>query len=90
MQGFDNTDHGLIQPNQFGFQIANDIWAKHNVLNQKPRFVQVHITGENSDGSWQTDFTGATLLINDPQFRKNYRLIETTSLPSIFERISQP
>ena len=60
------------------------------MLNQNPRFVQVHITGENPDGSWQTDFTGATLLINDPQFRKNYRLIETTNEPSVFERISQP
>ncbi len=48
-------------------------WDVDYVLAQQPRFIQVNIIGETPEGKWLTNFTGTTLLVNDPRFRQMYR-----------------
>ncbi|MFN8445972.1 MAG: hypothetical protein U0175_34595, partial [Caldilineaceae bacterium] len=59
-------------------------WDVDYVLAQNPKYVQVRITQTSPDGSWQTNFTGTTQLVNDPRFRQAYQLVTETIDPSIF------
>jgi len=61
-------------------------WDVDYVLAQEPEFVQVHYFGEDERGYRRTDFTGSTLLINDPRFVAQYRW---NSEASLFERIAE-
>ncbi|MBN1221225.1 MAG: glycosyltransferase family 39 protein [Anaerolineae bacterium] len=74
--------HGL-----FGRGDGFGKWDVEYILDQKPRFVQIHLIRQTPTGEWVTDFTGATLLINDPRFRTRYRLVDEAG---IFERIDTP
>jgi hypothetical protein len=47
-------------------------WDVEYVLAQEPDYVQVHARGRAADGTWRTDFTGTTLLVNDPRFGASY------------------
>jgi hypothetical protein len=62
-------------------------WDVEYVLDQEPRFVQVHLIRQTPTGEWVTDFTGSTLLVNDSHFQKTYRRIEDISDLNLFERI---
>ncbi len=61
-------------------------WDVDYVLSQQPRFVQVNIIGETPDGRWLTNFTGTTLLVNDPRFRQWYRPVEAPGISGLFVR----
>lgn len=66
-----------------------DAWGKWDVdyvLDQNPRFVQVHLGAKDNAGQWATGFTGTTLLVNDDRFRNAYSLIESPGLSGLFER----
>jgi hypothetical protein len=52
--------------------------------------VQVNIIGETADGKWITNFTGTTLLVNDPRFRQMYRLVDASGVSGIFARRDEP
>ena len=65
-------------------------WDVDYILAQKPRFVQVNIIGETADGKWITNFTGTTLLVNDPRFRRMYRLVDAPGVSGIFARRDEP
>lgn len=59
-------------------------WDVDYVLRQQPRLVQVNIIGQTAEGEWLTNFTGTTLLVNDPRFRQRYRPVDETRLPGLF------
>lgn len=61
-------------------------WDVDYVLRQQPRLVQVNIIGQTAEGKWLTNFTGTTLLVNDPRFRQRYRPVDETHLPGLFIR----
>ena len=61
-------------------------WDVDYVLDQKPRFVQVNILGKAPDGTWLTNFTGTTLLVNDPRFQKMYEVVTEPEVVGIFAR----
>lgn len=66
-----------------------DAWGKWDVdyvLDQNPRFVQVHLGAKDDAGQWATGFTGTTLLVNDNRFRSAYRLVELPGISGLFER----
>jgi arabinofuranosyltransferase len=65
-------------------------WDVDYILAQQPRFVQVNIIGETADGGWMTNFTGTTLLVNDPRFRQMYRLVDAPGVSGIFARRDEP
>jgi hypothetical protein len=65
-------------------------WDVDYILAQQPRFVQVNIIGETADGKWITNFTGTTLLVNDPRFRQMYRLVDAPGVSGIFARRDEP
>lgn len=84
-------EHIAHQPAQFpsgllGRGDAFGKWDVDYVLALKPRFVQVHLIRQTEDGQWITNFTGTTLLVNDPRFLSLYRL-NTSDGKSIFERV---
>lgn len=61
-------------------------WDVDYVLAQKPRFVQVNIIRETPDGKWLTNFTGTTLLVNDPRFREIYEPVKGPAISGLFRR----
>ncbi len=61
-------------------------WDVDYVLTQNPRFIQVNIVGKTPDGEWLTNFTGTTLLVNDPRFRRAYERVEAPGVSGIFRR----
>lgn len=61
-------------------------WDVDYVLAQNPAFVQVNIVGETPEGEWLTNFTGTTLLVNDPRFRRMYEQVEEPGVSGIFRR----
>ncbi len=61
-------------------------WDVDYVLAQNPRFVQVNILEETPEGKWITNFTGTTLLVNDPRFRQMYERVEEPGVSGIFRR----
>ncbi|MGQ9710723.1 MAG: hypothetical protein ACUVXE_09670, partial [Anaerolineae bacterium] len=61
-------------------------WDIGYVLRQRPRLVQVNIIGQAAGGEWLTNFTGTTLLVNDPRFRQRYRPVDEIHLPGLFIR----
>ena len=70
----------------FGRGDAYGKWDVDYVLKQRPRFIQVNLQGENAEGSWLTNFTGTTLLVNDLAFREAYRLVAEPGVSGIFVR----
>jgi hypothetical protein len=65
-------------------------WDVDYVLARHPRFVQVHLYGQDDAGNWRSDFTGASLLVNDPRFQAAYQKVTTPGVQNLFERIDQP
>jgi hypothetical protein len=61
-------------------------WDVDYVLSLKPRFVQVHLLQSEAPGAWLTNFTGTTLLLNDPRFETAYRPVAQPGLAGLFER----
>ncbi|MGC9082850.1 MAG: hypothetical protein ACP5ME_06690 [Anaerolineae bacterium] len=61
-------------------------WDIDYVLAQKPRFVQVNIVGQTPEGKWVTNFTGTTLLVNDPRFQRTYRPVDEPGISGLFVR----
>ncbi len=61
-------------------------WDVDYVLAQNPRFVQVNIVGETPGGEWLTNFTGTTLLVNDPRFRRVYEWVDEPGVSGLFRR----
>ncbi|MCC6455667.1 MAG: glycosyltransferase family 39 protein [Caldilineaceae bacterium] len=59
-------------------------WDVAYVLAQNPRFVQAPVLSRGADGSVVTIFTGATRLLNHPDFQARYREL---SVSGLFERI---
>jgi arabinofuranosyltransferase len=74
----------------FGRGDAFGKWDTDYVLAQRPRMVQVNLVQQLSDGSWATNFTGTTLLVNDPRFRETYRPVEAPGVSGIFIRREDP
>jgi hypothetical protein len=70
----------------FGLGDGFGKWDVDYVLAQEPKYVQLHLQGRDQAGRWQTDFTGATLLINDPRFQAAYQLISAEELGGLFVR----
>lgn len=76
-------------------QLAGGLWGRGDafgkwdvdyILAQAPLFIQVNIIGETSDGKWLTNFTGTTLLVNDPRFREMYKQVEEPGVSGLFRR----
>lgn len=65
-------------------------WDTGYVLAQQPRFVQVNLTGQGDDGLWYTNFTGTTLLVNDPRFVRAYRPVAEPGIAGLFVRREAP
>lgn len=61
-------------------------WDVDYVLAQQPKVVTVHLRGQTEDGVWQTDFTGTTLLLNDPRFQEQYELVSGGDIGGVFVR----
>lgn len=72
----------LSQGNAFGK------WDVDYILAQKPRFVQMGLSAPPKNNTWQTPFTGTTLLANDPRFQKEYRPVIFKSDKVLFELIT--
>lgn len=94
MVGLTNA-HIAHQPVQlpggvFGRGDAFGKWDVSYVLDQNPRFVQVNLTGQTQSGEWRTNFTGTTLLVNDPRFRAMYHPVDEPGTEGIFVRNSPP
>lgn len=64
-------------------------WDVDYVLAQQPRFVQVNLLSQTPEGEFLTNFTGTTLLVNDPRFREVYRLVSGPGISGIFVRERQ-
>lgn len=62
-------------------------WDVDYVLAQRPQFVEIGSLRRGEDGSWQTNFTGTQLLVNDPEFLQKYRLVEAPGVHGLFERV---
>lgn len=89
--------HIANQPTQFpsGIFGSGDGFGKWDVgyvLAQEPDFVQMHLLEQRPDGTWRTDFTGTTLLVNDERFRRDYAYLQTqrSGLSALFERRAAP
>jgi hypothetical protein len=61
-------------------------WDIDYVLAQRPRFVQVNIVAQTPEGKWVTNFTGTTLLVNDPRFQRTYRPVDEPGISGLFVR----
>lgn len=72
----------------FGRGDAFGKWDVDYVLARQPRFVQVNLTGPMTDDEWQTNFTGTTLLVNDPRFRAAYNMVDDVN--GLFVRRQDP
>jgi len=68
----------------FGRGDAFGRWDVDYVLAQRPRFIEVSIVSESSDGRVLTQFTGATLLVNDPEFRRRYRPVRDPAVRGLY------
>ena len=84
-------EHIAHLPAQFpgGLLGRGDAWGKWDanyVLAQKPRFVQTPLGAQDKEGRWATGFTGTTLLVNDPRFQAQYKLVEPPEFYGIFVR----
>ena len=60
-------------------------WDIEYVLSQEPRFIQVNITSKR-EGSVLTNFTGTTLLVNHPVFRRSYGSVDAPGVDGLFVR----
>lgn len=89
MVGLTNS-HIAHRPPRFpgGLWGRGDAWGRwdvDHVLENNPRFVQMHLHEVDEDGVRHTGFTGTTLLANDRRFRERY---ESTELRGLFERVA--
>lgn len=72
----------------FGRGDAFGKWDVQYVLEQKPRFVQVNIVDADTVPI-VTNFTGTTLLVNDPTFRHEYIPVDPLSVAGLYVRQEQ-
>ena len=68
----------------FGRGDAFGKWDVDYVLEQQPRFVEVSVVFDGGDGRLVTQFTGATLLVNDPEFQRLYRRVTDPDVRGLF------
>lgn len=71
----------------FGRGDAFGKWDVDYVLAQQPKIVYVNLLAPASTGPWQTNFTGTTLLVNDPRFAAAYRHLDGPGLQHLFVRV---
>jgi hypothetical protein len=84
------TDRHIAHlPPQFpgGLSGRGDLFGKWDpgyVLAQSPRYIQMWLTGRNADGTWQSHFTGTTLIARHPEFLAHYRLVAAPGINDLY------